>query len=141
MKRLVAAKIDHLFNESHDDLDSPQPRYIHQVGHIAKVKWIAHEMSPYTGLFEGSDTGLVRCSLAFAKTAGMPPICHPMTTFKFLRDGCNSSSLFAQFSADGQPGTNFFGRFVCSRSPHVPHGSRCSLVVNDPLNTPQFTDV
>ena len=65
------------------------------------------ESHPFTGLFTGADSGVVRLSFA-----GQPDITIQHTTpamaIKFLRDGVDSANVVASQSVDGQDSWNFF---------------------------------
>ncbi len=63
----------------------------------------------YTGLFKGSDYGLVRFSSAASPSASNPLI--PGMAVKFLRDGIDSANFVSMNSTGGQPNDwNFFSK-------------------------------
>jgi hypothetical protein len=74
-------------------------KYIHSVGTVGKVKFIAAKDSKYSGVFAGHDNGLVRLSSAAAPSESQP--LAPGMGLKFLRDGQDSANLVAMFGVDG----------------------------------------
>lgn len=44
-------------------------KYIHSVGNVGKVHFKSNGKHPYTGIFKGADTGLVRLSSAVEPSA------------------------------------------------------------------------
>jgi hypothetical protein len=67
-------------------------KYIHSVGPVGKVKFIAASSNPFDGVFTGADYGLLRFSSASAPwLAGLGP----GFGLKFLKDGVDSSNLVA----------------------------------------------
>jgi hypothetical protein len=84
-------------------------KYIHSVGAVGKVKFVAKSTSPYTGIFKGADQGLIRLSSAAAPTADSKSPLAPGMGLKFLRDGIDSANLVSMWSVAGQPNDwNFF---------------------------------
>jgi len=74
---------------------------------VGRVAFEAVEGSDakYTGVFKGSEDGIIRLSSAFKEpmTAGM--------ALKFMRDGLPSANLLAMHSMDGTPGDwDFFSK-------------------------------
>lgn len=83
-------------------------KYIHSVGTAGKCKFVSNGKHPYTGIFEGSDYGILRFSSAAEPKEDGQPLA-PGMGLKFLRDGVDSANLVAMYSVDGQPGDwNFF---------------------------------
>jgi len=99
-----------------DELPEGRPKYIHSVGTVARVKFESSGNHQYTGVFEGSDTGIVRLSSAVDqdKAAEYDPSqangksLAPGFGLKFLRDGMKSCNLVAMYHVDGQSSHNFF---------------------------------
>ena len=84
-------------------------KYIHSVGAVGKVRFVAESSSPYTGIFKGADLGLIRLSSAAAPTADSKSPLAPGMGLKFLRDGIDSANLVSMWSVGGQPNDwNFF---------------------------------
>ena len=82
-------------------------KYIHSVGAVGKVKFIAEKDTPYSGVFKGADYGIIRLSAA-AEPSKKQPLA-PGLGLKLLRDGVDSANVVALFDLDGQPGDwNFF---------------------------------
>lgn len=82
-------------------------KYTHQVGCVGKVKFVSKGNHPYTGIFKGSDTGIVRLSSTTnPETYGY---VSPSMALKFLIDGGDSANLVSMYGLDGQPDEwNFF---------------------------------
>ena len=74
-------------------------KLIHSVGVVAKAKFVSNGEHSYTGLFKGSDYGLVRLSSAAAPSATNPLI--PGMAVKFLRDGIDSANFVSMNSTAG----------------------------------------
>ena len=89
-------------------------KYIHTVGSSATFKFVPTAENIYTGVFEGSDHGIIRFSVGvqpdYTKTteAGADGNFAPGIGVKFLRDGMPSGNMVAMYSTDGQPSWNFF---------------------------------
>ena len=67
-------------------------KYIHSVGNVGKVKFVAAEGSPYTGAFAGNDNVLIR----FSSAKGLAPGSFtPGFGIKFMLDGRKSSNFVA----------------------------------------------
>lgn len=90
-------------------MHTTRTKYIHSVGAHGKVKFVpAAEKSPFTGIFEGANHGIVRFSSAAKPVADGQPLA-PGMGLKFLRDGVDSANLVSMWSTSGQPGDwNFF---------------------------------
>merc|ERR1712110_629743 len=84
-------------------------KVVHSHGHMAKFKWVPNQANvaakQYTGIFKGSDHGIVRLSSA-SKIEGNKSL--PSMALKFLRDGQPSANLMVQRSQNPQDGLNFF---------------------------------
>jgi hypothetical protein len=64
--------------------------------------------SPFTGIYQQADYGLIRFSSAVAPSESKA--LAPGIGLKFLRDQGDSANLVAMFGVDGQPGDwNIFG--------------------------------
>jgi hypothetical protein len=111
----------------------PQGRtkYIHSVGNTAQVEFVATADTPYTGLFKGADSAVIRLSCAkqpdFTKTAAKDAYDNftPGFGLKFLVDGLPSVNLVAMFGVNGVDTWNFFGRDF---SNHIPGASGAALL-------------
>jgi len=62
---------------------------------------------PFTGVFAGADTGVIRLSCAAKPSKHFQPLA-PGMGLKFLRDGIDSASLVSMYSVNGQDSWNFF---------------------------------
>ena len=82
------------------DISPTRMKYIHTQGAVASVKLTNLESHPFTGIFAGADSGVVRLSFA-----GEPDITIQHTTpamaIKFLRDGVDSANVVCSQSVDG----------------------------------------
>jgi len=117
--------------QNEDDVMSVGGRrkFIHSVGVVAKIKWIAKPKQPYSGLFEGGDFGLLRFSTGGPYDTSMlaRDTFTPSLAIKMLRNGTISGNLVAMFSVDGVPTWNPFGQVM---SNHIPAAeSECSVKV------------
>jgi len=103
---------------------------IHSVGNTAGVKFIATPNTPYTGLFKGADSAIIRlsCAKGFDKTKSTAKEAFDNFTpgfgLKFLIDGKPSANLVAMFGVNGVDTWNFFGRDF---SNHIPGASGAAL--------------
>jgi len=95
------------FDSASDVFPEPRTKYIHSVGVVGGIRFDSHGGHPYTGLFEGATSGLVRFSSA--KEPGKGGYT-PGMGMKFLRDGRESANFVAMYTLDGQTcnETNFF---------------------------------
>ena len=86
-----------------DEAPSRWRKAIHPHGAVAKIKLVPAEDSPYTGLFQGADYGLLRASLT-----GDPADrgFAPGLAIKLLADGQPSGNFSALVSLSGQ-GQNY----------------------------------
>ena len=101
-------------------------KYIHSVGAVGKVKFEA-KSNPYSGIFKGSDQGLIRLSSAAAPTADSSSPLAPGMGLKFLRDGIDSANLVSMWSVAGQPNDwNFFSNIFFNHIAAAPE-SRTDL--------------
>jgi len=88
------------FDSLDDVLPDGRPKLIHVLGSTAEAEFIASKDSPYTGLFQGADSCLIRVSLA-----GDPHDNNfiPGMAMKCLRDGVSpSGNVLAMRGLDGQ---------------------------------------
>lgn len=114
-----------------DGLLGARDKYIHSVGNIAKCKLVPVSNSEgYTGLFEGSDYGYIRMSLAKqpdeTKTTAAEGAGNFIPGFglKLLRDGMPSANLVSMYSVDGQESWNFFKNEFHN---HIPEAQSTAL--------------
>lgn len=92
--------------EEGDVVPADYEKGMHQHGVMAKVKFNAVAGNPYTGLFQGSDSGLLRLSLAENPTGGS---FQPGLAWKAFVDGKPSRNVSALASWSGQgQNHNFF---------------------------------
>jgi len=89
-------------------------KFIHCIGNVAKVSFVAAPNTKYTGVFKGAENALLRLSNAgkpdFSKTTaeGAKSNFLPGFGFKILRNGLPSANLVAMFGVAGYPSWNFF---------------------------------
>lgn len=89
-------------------VDAPwRKKQIHSVGVTAGFKFESNGRHPFTGVFQGTETGIVRFSSA--KQPGKGGFA-PGMGMKFLRDGRESANFVAMYTLDGQScgESNFF---------------------------------
>lgn len=99
-------------------------KLIHCQGAVATVKLTTTGKHPFTGIFTGSDHGVVRLSAAAEPSPKVQELA-PGMGLKFLRDGIDSASLVAMYSVDGQPSFNFFKNDFNN---HIPTVTSKSLI-------------
>ena len=104
MKKTIESPGDEMFCKSDGKC---RTRTLHNVGSVAKIKWVSEDTAghPFTGLFKGSDTGIIRFSSGSAPSgSGFTP----GIGIKLLRDGIDSGNFVAMKDLDGQVGFDFF---------------------------------
>jgi len=84
------------------DWTGTRKKLIHSVGVTGQVKFVPANKH-YSGIFQGSDYGIIRLSSAAKPTKSGQPLA-PGMGLKFFRDGMDSSNLVSMFSLDGQQG-------------------------------------
>ena len=89
-----------------DELPVSRPKAIHRSGSVAQVAFVSEPGSPLTGLWKGSDCGLVRLSLATKQE----DTTVPGAAFKMFVDGAPSENFVAMHDLDGQSDYNFFAK-------------------------------
>jgi len=99
-------------------------KLIHTQGAVAQVKLEQSGEHPFTGVFAGADTGVIRMSAAAKPDPSSQPLA-PGIGLKFLRDGVDSASLVSMYSVDGQPSWNFFANDFTN---HIPAAESASLI-------------
>jgi len=83
---------------------------------VAKVNFEASKDTPYTGVFKGDDSVLLRLSLASdpdtskSTSAGAQDNFTPGLGIKFLRDDVDSANTVAMYGVNGFDSWNFFDR-------------------------------
>lgn len=82
-------------------------KYIHSVGNVATIKLESSGDHPFTGIFEGSNHGVMRMSVASNPDPTVLNL-RPGMGLKFLRDGMESVSMVAMYQVAGQDSWNFF---------------------------------
>ena len=106
--------VSHDFTMEHfgDELKTDRRKFIHQTGLIAQARFdtTGYEDHAFTGLFQGAEHCLVRCSLARRTAAGTSEkvTATPGIGIKFFRSGCHSGNVLAMYGVDGQHSWNFF---------------------------------
>jgi len=68
---------------------------IHPVGVIGKVSLVSDGNHPFTGIFEGADSGILRLSSAWEPTTFHVKPMEPGMGLKFVRSGVDSANLVA----------------------------------------------
>ena len=106
------------FDEWGDEFDC-RLKTVHSQGNVAKAEWINYGGHPYTGMFEGADTGFVRLStLVPVKEPGSVEsganVMLPTISLKFMRDQMDSANAFGNKSFFGQTSYNFFENSLLS---------------------------
>ena len=104
MKKTFGSPGDEMFCKSDGKC---RTKTLHNVGSVAKIKWVSEDTAghPFTGLFKGSDTGIIRFSTGSAPSgSGITP----GIGIKLLRDGIDSGNLVAMKDIDGQVGFDIF---------------------------------
>lgn len=95
--------------DSHSDVFpyDGRTKEIHSVGVAGGIKFESNGRHSFTGIFQGSETGIVR--LSSAKQPGKSGFA-PGMGIKFLRDGRESANFVAMYTLDGQScnESNFF---------------------------------
>ena len=86
-------------------------KYIHTVGAVAKVSLETTGNHPFTGIFKGSDNGLLRLSSAVDPGSDNAALA-PGMGLKFLRSKVPSANMVSMYSVNGNPkgDTNFFSQ-------------------------------
>lgn len=102
---------DQDMNLTYDSVTDTMPvnrlKKTHPVGLTAKIEFIPHPDTPYTGCFRGSKNAIMRISDTTASNPAVPKTA-PGFGLKFLRDGMYSANIVAMFAFDGQKSFNFF---------------------------------
>lgn len=129
--------ISESFDRFSDEYMADHAKIIHTHGTVAKVRLEAEPGQPYTGLFSGSQVGLIRTSLVKSPTdpcKGVPfteGCFTPGIAVKVLRDSTFSSNLIAMTAlGDGQgQDYNFFLNPLKTWVPK-PLGAAASVVMD-----------
>lgn len=106
-----------------DSLPLGRKKLIHSVGVVGAVKFVAEPNTPYTGLFKGADSAIVRFSLAkspdYTKTEAKAAYDNytPGLGLKFLVNGKASANLVAMWGVNGVDTFNFFDKDM---NTHIP---------------------
>ena len=103
----------HDFSMEHygDEMKPGRRKFIHQTGLVAQVRFdTAGCEHPFTGLFQGAEHCLVRCSLARRSPPGTSEkvTATPGIGLKIFRDQTHSGNMVAMYGVDGQHSWNFF---------------------------------
>lgn len=103
LPQLIGMGVQALTQKGYRESDySPEnwKKYLHRRGSVAKVKFVPSTNSEYTGIFEGSDCGLLRLSLTYKPTKKRA--FAPGLALKLFRDGMPSANVSALYKLDGQ---------------------------------------
>ena len=115
--------MDVSINYKSDSLPEGRNKLIHSVGVVGKVEFIAEPDTPYSGLFKGADSALIRFSLAkkpdYSNKSASKAYDNytPGLGLKFLIDGKPSANLVAMFGVNGVNSFNFFDKEM---NTHIP---------------------
>ncbi|EAR87007.1 peroxidase, putative (macronuclear) [Tetrahymena thermophila SB210] len=113
-----------------DSLPEGRKKLIHSVGVVGQVKFVAEPDTPYTGLFKGADSALVRFSLAKPPNYSKPEAKYAFDNYtpglglKFLADGVPSANLVAMWGVNGVDSFNFFDKDM---NTHIPNAEGLQL--------------
>lgn len=100
--------------------NSIRTKFIHSVGVHGKVKFVSTGDHPYTGIFKGASSGIIRLSSAAKPTADNKSPLTPGMGLKFLRDGIDSANLVSMFDLVGTLNDwNFFSKDFTTHIPFV----------------------
>ena len=67
-------------------------KLVHQQGLVAKAKFVPTDDTPYTGIFEGANSVIIRMSETDLIADGISEAANPSIALKFLRDGIHSAN-------------------------------------------------
>lgn len=96
-----------------DSMPKGRRKYVHSVGSAFTAKFVAEAGSPYTGLFTGADSLVLRFSLAsepdYSNTDSDAAFNNfiPALAVKYLIDGRPSENIFAMPGVDGIHSFNY----------------------------------
>lgn len=104
------------FSTTGDEFPAGRVKYIHSVGNVGKVEFVATEAgkSKYSGVFKGAKNALLRFSSAKkpdeSKTNAKDAQGNftPGFALKFFRDGIPSANTIVMYGVNGVPTWNFF---------------------------------
>lgn len=122
--------MDVSLNYQSDSLPEGRKKLIHSVGVVGSVKFVAEADTPYTGLFKGADSALIRFSLAKDPSYKKPEAKNaydnytPGLGLKFLADGVPSANLVAMWGVNGVDTFNFFDKDM---NTHIPSAAGLPL--------------
>lgn len=120
------------FDHRADTLPDGRVKYIHSVGVVGQVQLIPEPNQPYSGVFSGSDSVLLRLSCAKAPDTSKTSPSEALDNFtpglgiKFLRDGQPSANVVAMYGVNGFDSWNFFAK---DASNHIPSASGVALTL------------
>jgi len=84
---------------------------------VAKVKFVAEKKTPYTGVFEGAENGIIRLSETDLIDDSISTAANPSIAIKFLRSHVHSANMFGMVSLEGERSWNFFEKDFTSQLP------------------------
>ena len=79
-------------NVQSDEMPGNRNKLVHQQGVVAQAEFISNGEHTYTGVFEGSDSILIRMSETDFFVDGVTGAANPSIALKFLRDGVPSAN-------------------------------------------------
>jgi hypothetical protein len=116
--RLAKSYLEQSFDHVSDELPADHQRVLHLRGSVARAEWRALPDCPYTGLFRGASSALVRMSLGAPPHWPFPFV--PGLAVKLLVDGEPSANLHLLHSVEGQgQNRDLFALPLTNRIPHA----------------------
>jgi hypothetical protein len=124
---LLVENMNIVFDHTGDDMPTQKlfdmeerSKLTHSIGCCAPCKFISYGNHPYTGIFRGCDTAVIRMCLArqwdLMGDRDKFPIS-PSVSMKFFRDGQKSANTHLMYSLMGQASFNMFQHDLTN---HVP---------------------
>ena len=104
------------FGRIWDELPEGRVKFNHRQGVVGTVAWESLGNHPYTGLYEGSNLGIIRMSEGnhlLPETPGLTPTM----ALKFQRDGIASVNFTANTGFEPSTSWNFFENDFKTRIP------------------------
>lgn len=118
-------------DDKNDDLEGRRIKLIHTLGVVGTVRLEADEDSPYTGLFEGADYGIVRLSDGGFLHEGMESF-DPTAALKFFVDGQEARNLLSRASFAHTSNPYFFDKPFSNNPAGADQMSECSQNTRNP---------
>lgn len=101
-----------------DELPANRSKLVHQQGIVAKAEFIA-EPNSYTGVFQGSDSVIIRMSESGLHVDDITHTVNPSIALKFLRDGTTSANQFGMITFEEAVGVQTWDWFAKDLFSHV----------------------